>query len=144
MTAAGLVINPPQPDDLSLSLLCLRYTSPEQAGRLALLDQRSDLYSLGIIFYEWLVGDVPFTTDDLLDLAHQQMSLSPVAPAVHLPHLPAQISELILKLLAKSPDARYASARGWLPIWLSVSGNWKLRVKFYFSRWGTRIWGRNL
>ncbi|WP_197432996.1 response regulator [Janthinobacterium sp. B9-8] len=105
-------ISPAHPDEAALSLLCLRYTSPEQAGRLALVDKRSDLYSLGIILYEWLVGQLPFTADDLLDLAHQQMSSLPPSPISLEPQLPLQISRLILKLLAKSPDARYATAKG--------------------------------
>jgi serine/threonine protein kinase len=81
ITDSGLSLCPAHPDELALSLLCLRYTSPEQAGRLAQFDKRSDLYSLGIIFYEWIVGQLPFVADDLLDLAHQQMSSLPVSPA---------------------------------------------------------------
>jgi PAS domain S-box-containing protein len=111
-TDLGLIIKPPHADETALSLHCLRYTSPEQAGRLAQLDKRSDLYSLGIIFYEWLLGEVPFFADDLLDLAHQQMSSLPQAPILLNPLLPQQVSNLILKLLAKSPEARYATAKG--------------------------------
>ncbi|AZN35189.1 response regulator [Iodobacter ciconiae] len=111
-TDLGACIRAAHPDELVLSLLCLRYASPEQAGRLAQFDKRSDLYSLGIILYEWLTGRLPFSADDLLDLAHQQMSSLPVAPVLLIPQLPLQISNLILKLLAKSPEARYATARG--------------------------------
>ncbi|STQ89375.1 response regulator [Iodobacter fluviatilis] len=111
-TDSGASISPAHQEELALSLLCLRYASPEQAGRLAQFDKRSDLYSLGVILYEWITGRLPFSADDLLDLAHQQMSSLPVAPASLEPQLPLQISHLILKLLAKSPEARYATAKG--------------------------------
>jgi PAS domain S-box-containing protein len=111
-TDDGVSISQARHDEVVLSLLCLRYTSPEQAGRLAQFDKRSDLYSLGVILYEWLVGQLPFFADDLLDLAHQQMSSLPPSPISLDPQLPLQISNLILKLLAKSPEARYATAKG--------------------------------
>ncbi len=90
----------------------LRYVSPEQAGRLGKLDLRSDLYSAGVILYEWLLGLPPFQSDDPLDLTHRHMAEEPRAPIGLVPNLPNVLSDLVMKLLAKAPDARYATARG--------------------------------
>ena len=93
------------------SLVRLQYASPEQAGKLPFIDERSDLYALGVIGYEWLVGHLPFQSTDLLDLAHSQMALTPIAPIKANPGIPHMLSELLMRLLAKSPQARYASAK---------------------------------
>jgi predicted ATPase/signal transduction histidine kinase/DNA-binding response OmpR family regulator/HPt (histidine-containing phosphotransfer) domain-containing protein len=100
------------PGEDSLSLVRLRYASPEQAGRLPVVDARSDLYSLGLILYEALLGQSAFDSLDPLDLAYQHMAVAPAAPHSVNPAVPQQVSELVMRLLAKSPDARYASARG--------------------------------
>ena len=96
----------------SLSLARLRYASPEQAGRLPVVDSRSDLYSLGLILYEWLLGQPVFGSQDPLELAYQHLAVAPTAPHRVNPAVPQQLSDLVMRLLAKSPDARYASARG--------------------------------
>jgi serine/threonine protein kinase len=101
-----------QPGDDALSLARLRYASPEQAGRLPVVDSRSDLYSLGLILYERLLGQPAFDSSDPLDLAYRHMAVAPVPPHVLDPEVPLQVSELVMRLLAKSPDARYATARG--------------------------------
>ncbi|RFO96471.1 hypothetical protein DIC66_12565 [Rhodoferax lacus] len=101
-----------QPGDDALSLARLRYASPEQAGRLPVVDSRSDLYSLGLILYERLLGQPAFDSSDPLDLAYRHMAVAPVPPHAVNPEVPLQVSELVMRLLAKSPDARYATARG--------------------------------
>ena len=59
----------------------LAYISPEQTGRMnTTLDYRTDLYSLGVTFYELLVGDVPFWGDDALELVHSHIARKPVPP----------------------------------------------------------------
>lgn len=92
----------------------MRYASPEVAARSGTPDKRADLYSLGVIFYAELVGVLPFRTDDLLELVHHHLAQPPVPPEQMRVGLPFQLSALVLKLLAKSPDARYASAEGLL------------------------------
>lgn len=91
----------------------LPYMSPEQTGRMnCAVDFRSDLYSLGVIFYEMLTGRPPFQSDDALELVHAHLSQSPEAPRHLNSKVPAMLSDLVLKLLAKAPDDRYQTASG--------------------------------
>lgn len=69
----------------------------------------SDLYSLGVLLYEAAVGHPPFG-GSMAEVVSQHMSVEPVAPKVHRPDLPGDVEAVILKLLAKSPTARPASA----------------------------------
>ncbi|WP_158558906.1 ATP-binding protein [Rhodoferax lacus] len=108
----SLRLLPAPPAGRSLSLEQLRYASPEQAGRHARVDGRSDLYSLGLILYEWLLGRAAFDSMDPLDLAYRQLLVLPDAPHTVNAAVPLQVSGLVMRLLAKSPDARYASAQG--------------------------------
>ena len=87
------------------------HAAPEQLGRSSVpLDPRTDLYSLGVCLYQLLTGVLPFADDDVLDLAHAHMARTPVAPEVHAPAVPQALSRVVLKLLAKAPTARHASA----------------------------------
>ena len=104
-------LRPPRPDR-PLSLQQLRYASPERAGQLAPLGPRSDLYSLGLVLYEWLLGQAAFDSQDPLLLAYQHIAVAPDAPHRCNAGVPQPVSELVMRLLAKSPLARYASARG--------------------------------
>src|SRR5689334_8530244 len=59
-----------------------QFLSPEQTGRLHLEpDKRTDIYSLGILFYQWLVGRLPFESKDPLDLAYSHVAVNPTAPS---------------------------------------------------------------
>ncbi len=91
----------------------LAYVSPEQSGRMnRTADHRSDLYSLGVIFYEILTGAPPFRSADPLELIHAHIAKSPVPAAEQHPGVPEVVSRLVMKLLEKAVDVRYQSARG--------------------------------
>lgn len=82
------------------------YMSPEQVqGRD--LDQRSDLYSLGVTFYHMLAGLPPFRADSALALALKHVREAPVSLAVHRPDLPPELVATIMRLLEKEPSRRY-------------------------------------
>jgi serine/threonine-protein kinase len=85
------------------------YMSPEQAQGHA-LDHRSDLYSLGVTFYHMLAGVPPFKADTPIALALKHVKDTPASIAVHRPDVPPDLDRLVLKLMAKSPTARYQSA----------------------------------
>lgn len=89
------------------------YSSPEFTGKMGKeADFRSDLYSLGIIFYEILTRKFPFQKGDPLELLHSHFTQIPISPSAINPEIPNQLSMLVLKLLEKSPENRYQSAYG--------------------------------
>lgn len=93
----------------------LAYISPEQTGRMNCgVDYRSDLYSLGVTFYELLTGGPPFSNRDPMELIHAHIAQEPVPPDKVNPNIPEMISNIIMRLLAKSADERYQSGLGLL------------------------------
>src|SRR5436853_4400263 len=86
-----------------------QYLSPEQA-RGTQVDQRSDLYSLGIVLYEMLTGEVPFTGDSPVEIAMKHLSKVPEPPSRIRPEVPRDLDFVVMRALAKAPDERYASA----------------------------------
>ncbi|MEO1430475.1 MAG: AAA family ATPase [Cyanobacteria bacterium J06633_8] len=121
----------------------LAYISPEQTGRMNRgIDYRSDFYSLGVTFYELLTGELPFNSDDVMELVHCHIAKKPpVLKNLHLnslidkkpdvnplvdkkPHpnpllgkergleIPQVISDIVMKLMAKNAEDRYQSALG--------------------------------
>ncbi|WP_414569890.1 AAA family ATPase [Nostoc sp. CCY 9925] len=91
----------------------LAYISPEQTARMnRSLDYRTDFYSLGATFYQLLTNRLPFESSDALELIHYHLALEPVPPHFIDPEIPAMVSEIVLKLLAKTPEERYQSAWG--------------------------------
>ncbi len=91
----------------------LPYISPEQTGRMNRnLDYRSDYYSFGILLFELLTGQRPFEAKDALDWVYTHICNLPPSPNILLPKLPEIISEIVLKLLAKCPEARYQNSEG--------------------------------
>ena len=91
----------------------LPYMSPEQTGRMNRdLDYRSDYYSLGVLLFELLTGKRPFQANDLLEWVHGHISRLPPAPHELSPQVPEAVSAIVLKLLAKNPEARYQSTEG--------------------------------
>ncbi|GAB2902247.1 AAA family ATPase [Paraburkholderia jirisanensis] len=89
------------------------YMAPEQSGLVnRTVDQRADLYALGCIYYEMLTGVLPLVAADAMTLAHSHAARQPVLPAAHVAGIPAQVSAIVMKLLAKAPEERYQSAAG--------------------------------
>ncbi|MBE9003656.1 AAA family ATPase [Fortiea sp. LEGE XX443] len=91
----------------------LAYISPEQTGRMnRAIDYRSDFYSLGVTFYELLTQQLPFISDDPVELVHSHIAKQVIPPRQLNPEIPLVISHLVMKLLEKTAEARYQSAFG--------------------------------
>jgi len=109
------VLERENPSLKSLNVLegTLAYISPEQTGRMnRSLDYRTDFYSLGVTFYELLTGRLPFETNDAMELIHYHLAKQPQSPAEINPDLPLFLSNLVMKLMAKTAEERYQSAYG--------------------------------
>jgi predicted ATPase/two-component sensor histidine kinase len=91
----------------------LPYLSPEQTGRMnRSIDSRTDLYSIGVTFYEMLAGIRPFTASDPLEWIHCHIARVPPSLAGHRRDIPATVCAIVHKLLAKEPEERYQTASG--------------------------------
>ena len=89
----------------------LAYMAPEQTGRVnRSIDSRSDLYSLGVTFYEMLTGHLPFTATDPMEWVHSHIARQPANPSERSSSIPVAVSAITMKLLAKSAEERYQSA----------------------------------
>src|SRR3954466_685184 len=86
-----------------------QYLSPEQA-RGGEIDQRSDLYSLGIVLYELVTGKTPFEGDTPVEIAMKHLSATPQKPSELRSDIPPELDMVIMRALAKDPDERYQSA----------------------------------
>ncbi len=91
----------------------LAYMAPEQTGRMnRSVDSRSDLYSLGVAFYEMLTGRLPFTATNPMEWMHCHIARSPESPHTIAEDIPAVLSAIVMKLLAKTAEDRYQTAAG--------------------------------
>ena len=85
------------------------YISPEQASSRK-IDARSDIYSLGVMLYEMVTGQMPFTADTPIAVIMKHMNAVPVAPTKLMPSIPKGLEQIILCAMEKNPQNRYQSA----------------------------------
>src|SRR3981189_1531272 len=86
----------------------LAYMAPEQTGRMnRSVDSRSDLYALGVTFYELLTGTLPFAAADPREWVHCHIARQPVPPDERVAGIPAPLSMIVMKLLAKTAEERH-------------------------------------
>src|SRR6267142_2793933 len=91
----------------------LAYMAPEQTGRMnRSVDSRSDLYALGVTFYEMLTGTLPFTAADPMEWVHCHIARQPLPPNEKVAGVPGPLSAIVMKLLAKNAEDRYQTATG--------------------------------
>jgi PAS domain S-box-containing protein len=130
---ANILINPDSKQvkliDFSIASLLLRetqeihnpnilegtiaYLSPEQTGRMNRgIDYRSDFYSLGVTFYQLLTGQLPFISEDPMELVHCHLAKLPIPAHEINPEIPLALSEIVSKLMQKNAENRYQSALG--------------------------------
>ena len=94
MTATGLIMGTPE------------YMAPEQVSGKH-VDERADIYALGVILFEMLTGRVPFTGDSPIAVGFQQLKDPPPSPRSINPQIPEDVEKIILKALEKNPSQRY-------------------------------------
>jgi serine/threonine protein kinase len=84
------------------------YMSPEQCRGTRTVDHRSDIYSLGVIFYEMLVGQPPFVSEGFGDLVNMHLNVQPAPARSKRADITPALDAIVMKMLAKNPDERFA------------------------------------
>ncbi len=109
-----VILNKPIMEDIDPDMeSTLPYISPEQSGPVSQgVDFRTDFYSLGITFYEILVGEPPFKPGDAKTIIHSHIARKAVPPAKKKTGIPKVVSEIVMKMISKNPEDRYQSAFG--------------------------------
>ncbi len=88
----------------------VHYISPEQAKG-GVIDEKADIYSVGVMLYEMITGKLPFEADNAVSVAIMQMQSSPRSPREINPDIPEGLEQITLKAMQKSPSNRYSSAQ---------------------------------
>jgi PAS domain S-box-containing protein len=115
----------PDPPDVIAGTLA--YMAPEQTGRMnRSIDSRSDLYSLGVTFYEMLTGSLPFAASDPMEWVHCHIARQAHAPGERADGIPEVLSSIVMKLLAKTAEERYQTASGIEGDLRRCLGEWQL------------------
>src|SRR5215469_7396444 len=106
----------------------LAYMAPEQTGRMnRSIDSRSDLYALGVTFYQMLTGALPFVAAEPMEWVHCHLARRPAPPAERLKEIPGAVSAIVMKLLAKRAEDRYQTAAGLERDLRSCQTEWEAR-----------------
>lgn len=91
----------------------LAYLSPEQTGRMNRgIDYRSDFYSWGVTCYELFTGQLPFISEDAIELVHSHLAKPPIPMHQINPSIPLALSKIVMKMMEKNAEDRYQSALG--------------------------------
>ena len=108
----------------------LAYMSPEQTGRMnRTLDYRTDFYSMGATLYEMLTTHLPFQVEDPMELVHSHIAKEPRPPVVVKQDIPTAVSDIVMKMLAKTAEQRYNSALGVQADLQTCLKQWKISKK---------------
>ncbi|MEJ2118984.1 MAG: AAA family ATPase, partial [Alphaproteobacteria bacterium] len=104
----------------------LPYMAPEQTGRMnRSVDSRSDIYALGVTFYQMLTGLLPFTASDPMEWVHCHIALQPTPPAKRITTIPQPLSDIVMKLMTKTAEERYQTADGLLADLKACAKEWQ-------------------
>ncbi|MCF6094889.1 Stk1 family PASTA domain-containing Ser/Thr kinase [Microaerobacter geothermalis] len=111
----------------------VHYFSPEQAKG-GMTGEKSDIYSLGIVLYEMLTGNLPFSGESPISVALKHLQDNYLSPRAIIPSIPQSVENVVLKALAKDPDLRYRSAKEmWEDLHTVLSPERKNEPKITFS-----------
>jgi len=124
-------------DHDELSLKDLEYLAPEQNSSVSEMDARSDIYSLGVILYEMLAGEVPFTAENPTALMLKQAEEPPPPLSAFRDDLPYDLEPVVLRALAKNPELRYQTAGEFADDLLGISAAKTMAAKASGNVWKT-------